>query len=200
MSYESLNSRAVIACALVATLSGSAGAQRGAAPTNDLPNPYNSVEGAFKLPDGRMWGATSAVEIGKDGKSIWVAERCGVNSCVADAATGKMSPLDPILHYAADGTLIKSFGAGLLVGPHGIFVDRDGNVWVTDYQDNAPRPARGAAGAAAGGAGAAGGQAPGRRGAAGPLPGATVGHQVYKFSPDGQILMTLGKPGGGVEP
>ncbi len=59
-----------------------------------------------------------------------------------------MSPLDPILHYDASGKLIKSFGAGLLVGPHGIFVDRDGNVWVTDYQDNAPRAARGAGGAA----------------------------------------------------
>jgi sugar lactone lactonase YvrE len=106
-----------------------------------------------------------------------------------------MSPLDPILHYDASGKLIKSFGAGLLVGPHGIFVDRDGNVWVTDYQDNAPRAARGTGGAA----GAAG---QGRRGTApaGPLPGATVGHLVYKFSPDGKVLMTLGKPGGGVEP
>jgi streptogramin lyase len=106
-----------------------------------------------------------------------------------------MSPLDPILHYDASGKLIRSFGAGLLVGPHGIFVDRDGNVWVTDYQDNAPRAPRGA-NPAAGAAGA--GQ--GRRGAAGPLPGATVGHLVYKFSPEGKILMTLGKPGGGIEP
>src|SRR5215470_18112646 len=154
-------------------------AQGGASPTNDLPNPYQSIENAFALPDGRTWGSTSAVEIGKDGRSVWVVERCGVNSCVSDPATGKMSPLDPILHYDASGKLIKSFGAGLLVGPHGIFVDRDGNVWVTDYQDNAPR-------------------AP--RGAGGPLPGATVGHRVYKFSPDGKILMTLGKPGGGVDP
>src|SRR5438128_9440369 len=97
MSYDGLKSRAAIACALAATLSGSAGAQRGTAPTTDLPNPYKSIEGAFKLPDGRTWGSTSAVEIGKDGKSIWVVERCGVNSCVTDAATGKMSPLDPIL-------------------------------------------------------------------------------------------------------
>ena len=197
MAYGKLKSGAAIAFLFAAGLSAPlAHAQRGAAPTNDLPNPYQSVEGFFKLPDGRTWGSTSAVEIGKDGKSIWVVERCGVNSCVTDAATGKMSPLDPILHYDADGRLIKSFGAGLLVGPHGIFVDRDGNVWVTDYQDNAPRPARGAAGAAP----AAGGQAQGRRGAAGPLPGATVGHLVYKFSPDGKILMTLGKPGGGVDP
>jgi sugar lactone lactonase YvrE len=185
------------ACGLTAALFSSAAllAQRDSAPTNDLPNPYQTIEGAFTLPEGRVWGSTSAVEIGKDGHSVWVAERCGANSCVADPATGKMSPLDPILHYDASGKLIKSFGAGLLVGPHGMFVDRDGNVWVTDYQDNAPRAPRGAgnpAGATDGGQG--------RRGAAGPLPGATVGHLVYKFSPDGKILMTLGKPGGGVEP
>src|SRR5215510_209008 len=117
-------------------------AQRASETTSDLPNPYERIEGAFALPDGRMWGSTSAVEIGKDGRSVWVAERCGVNSCVTDPATGKMSPLDPILHYDASGKLIKSFGAGLLVGPHGIFVDRDGNVWVTDYQDTAPRAPR----------------------------------------------------------
>ena len=33
----------------------------------------------------------------------------------------------------------------------------------------------------------------------GPRPGATKGSQVYKFSPDGKILMTLGKPGGAAE-
>ncbi len=186
------------ACGLAAALlSGATGlGQVDSAPTNSLSNPYESIEGAFTLPDGRTWGSTSAVEIGKDGRSVWVAERCGANSCVIDPATGKMSTLDPILHYDRSGRLIKSFGAGLLVGPHGIFVDRDGNVWVTDYQDNAPRPARGAGGAG----GAAAGQ--GRRGGAraGPLPGATVGHLVYKFSPDGKILMTLGKPGGAVDP
>jgi len=188
MSHAGRTIAAAIAAGTVAAISSIAAttllAQRGNAPTNDLPNPYQSVEGAFKLPNNRTWGSTSAVEIGKDGKSIWVAERCGVNSCVTDAATGQMSLLDPILHYAADGTLIKSFGAGLLVGPHGIFVDRDGNVWVTDYQDNAPRPAGRGRGAPA----------------TAPLPGATVGHLVYKFSPDGKVLMTLGKKGGGVDP
>jgi sugar lactone lactonase YvrE len=183
------------ACGLTAVLlsSATALAQHAPGPTNDLPNPYRSIENAFALPDGRVWGSTSAVEIGKDGRSIWVVERCGANSCVTDPATGKMSPLDPILHYDASGRLIKSFGAGLLVGPHGIFVDRDGNVWVTDYQDNAPRAPRGTGNAAGAGA-------QGRRGVAGPLPGGTVGHLVYKFSPEGKILMTLGKPGGGVEP
>src|SRR3982751_4588944 len=69
-------------------------AQGSPAPTNDLPNPYQTVADYFKLPAGRAWGSTSAVEIDKDGRSVWVAERCGANSC-ADAATGAMSPLDP---------------------------------------------------------------------------------------------------------
>src|SRR5258708_22354369 len=128
-------------------------------PTNDLPNPYQSIENYFKLPDGRKWGATSSVEIGKDGRTIWIAERCGGNSaCVADPASGKRSDIDPGLHYDASGKLIKAFGRGLLVSPHGIFVDKDGNVWVTDYQDNAPRVARVAdAGLGASGRGPAGG-------------------------------------------
>jgi hypothetical protein len=102
-------------------------AQTSGAPTNDRPNPYRTVEHYFKLPDGRAWGSTSAVEIDKDGSSIWVAERCGTNSCAG-------SQLDPILKFDASGKLVKSFGSGMFIFPHGIFVDRDGNVWVTDGQ------------------------------------------------------------------
>jgi hypothetical protein len=81
----------------------------------------------------------------------------------------------------------------MVIFPHGITVDRDGNVWIVDGQDNAPRPARGAA------------PAPPAGGAAAPLPmgppaGATKGHQVIKFSPEGQVLLTLGKPGGAAAP
>jgi len=176
-----------------AALSGPAAAQSATKPTNDAPNPYNTVSDYFKLPAGRTWGSTSAVEIDKDGKSIWVAERCGTNSCL-DRATGKMSADPTILKFDSSGKLVKSFGAGLLVFPHGIYVDRDGNVWVTDGQDNAPQPARGATPPPAAGAPPAGG------GRMGPLPGATIGHQVYKFSPDGKVLLTLGKPGGAAEP
>src|SRR5213593_334177 len=110
-------------------------------PINDAPNPYQSIEGWAKLPEGRKWGSTSAVDVDKDGRSIWVAERCGENKC-ADA-TGKMSPLDPVLKFDASGKLVKSFGAGMIAFAHGIHVDRDGNVWVTDANDNRPIPARG---------------------------------------------------------
>src|SRR4030081_2756546 len=93
----------------VTALSGwRASAQRDMKPTNALPNPYQTVENYFKLPDGRTWGSTSAVDIDKDGKSIWVAERCGANACAG-------STLDPILHFDENGRLIKSFGAGLLI-------------------------------------------------------------------------------------
>ena len=109
----------------LAVLGVPAAAQTGLRPTNDLPNPYRTVDGWARMPAGRTWGSTSAVGIDKDGTSIWVAERCGTNSCAG-------SSLDPILKFDSTGTLVKSFGAGLLLTPHGMFVDRDGNVWVTD--------------------------------------------------------------------
>jgi len=172
-----MQSRLVLFAALVIS-SPIVFAQAPVAPVNDRPNPYQTIENYFKLPQGRTWGSTSAVEIDKDGRSVWVAERCGVNSC-ADPATGKMSPLDPVLKFDASGKLVKSFGAGMIAFAHGIHVDRDGNIWVTDANDNRPRPARGAP---------AGTPPP-------PAPARLVGHQVIKFSPEGRVLMTLGKAG-----
>jgi outer membrane protein assembly factor BamB len=190
-------------CALVC-LGAMAGAQApatpmaGDRPTNDLPTPYRTIENFFKLPEGRTWGSTSAVEIDKDGKSVWIAERCGGNSACLEKPT-----LDPILHFDASGKLMNSFGAGLIVSPHGIFVDRDGNIWLTDYQDNRPPPQRGAGGRGERGAGdAAAGRAaaPPPTGPVGPPAGTTKGHQIFKFNRDGKLLMTLGKPGGAADP
>jgi sugar lactone lactonase YvrE len=87
-------------------------------------NPYRPLYGWGELPAGRTWGATSAIDIAKDG-NIWVAERCGANTCVG-------SDVDPILLFSPDGKLIRSFGAGLIAWPHGIDVDPEGNLWVTD--------------------------------------------------------------------
>ena len=141
------------------------------APTNNLPNPYRTIDGWAKMPDGRTWGSTSAVEIDRDGKSVWVAERCGTNACAG-------STLDPILLFDSTGTLVRHFGSGMILSPHAITVDRDGNVWVVDC------------------ACTVGG---GRRGGAAPAApdGPPKGHQIFKFSPDGKLLMTLGNAGGG---
>lgn len=152
-------------------------AQTSTAPTNTLPNPYRTDSGWAKMPEGRTWGATSAVEIDRDGVSIWVGERCGQNSCLN-------SQLPSILKFDATGKLVKSFGEGMLIFPHGIHVDREGNVWVTDGQDNLPRRGRGADTTV---------PLP-------PPPAKVIGHQVLKFSPDGQLLLTLGKPGGARSP
>ena len=138
------------------------------------PNPYRTIEGWAKMPEGRTWGATSAVDIDKDGRSIWVAERCGANSCLN-------SDLPSVLKFDPSGKLVASFGAGLMIFPHGIHVDRAGNIWVTDGQDNKPRAARGAPADA---------PLP-------PAPAKLLGHQVFKFSPEGKVLLTLGTPGGG---
>ena len=172
---HSVTCHLVIAVSL-AMLVGRAGAQSGGsatmAPTNDLPNPYETIVGWAKMPEGRTWGSTSAVEIDRDGVSIWVAERCGRNTC-----TG--SNLPAILKFDANGNLVKSFGAGILNFPHGIHVDRDGNVWVTDGRDNRPGGRRGEPPPPA------------------PDPATIYGHQVFKFSPEGELLLTLGTKGGG---
>src|SRR5688500_3574023 len=107
---------ALAACALAAA---PLRAQPAPTPTNDAPNPYRTVEGWARLPAGRAWGATSAVDVDRDGRSIWVAERCAANTCVGSA-------LPSVLRFDASGALVKAFGAGLLQSPHGIAVDRDG--------------------------------------------------------------------------
>ncbi len=152
------------AVVLALTIGGLANAQT-SVPTNSLPNPYRAIEGWAKMPEGRVWGSTSGVDIDPDGRSVWVAERCGAFAPPSLMKPGSPfacdgSNLAPILKFDASGTLVKSFGAGLILFPHGLHVDRDGNVWVTDGL--------------------------GRDG---------KGHQVFKFSPDGKVLLTLGKAG-----
>ncbi|MGE0449353.1 MAG: peptidyl-alpha-hydroxyglycine alpha-amidating lyase family protein [Vicinamibacterales bacterium] len=96
-----------------------------------LPNPNPIVTKNWgELPQGRTWGSTAGVDIGPDGH-VWAYDRCGKNTCAG-------STLDPILKFDRNtGKLLESFGGGMIVFPHGIHVDREGNVWITDGQGSA---------------------------------------------------------------
>jgi len=126
-----------------------------AAPNEGLPNGYRAIPNWAKLPDGRSWGATAGVAVAPNG-NIWAIDRCGMQHGCGD------SKLDPIIEFDPSGKPLRKFGAGLIVGPHGLFVDRDSNVWVTDESVSEDQ----------------------KRGV-----------QVTKFSPEGKVLMRLGKAG-----
>ena len=126
-----------------------------------LQNPTSEVITQWAaLPDGRSWGSTAGIDIGPDGH-IWVYDRCGANGL--DGGCEANPDVDPILKYDRhSGEMLANFGAGLFVLPHGMHVDDDGNVWVTDSQGNEA---------------------------------GTKGHQVIKFSPEGEVLLRLGEAG-----
>jgi len=93
---------------------------------NAYPNPYHVEEGWAKL--GRKFGGVSAVDMDPDGKSVWVFERCGL----ADDGCAKNKTLDPVLEFDSSGKLVRSWGKGDFLYPHGIFVGRDHHVWLVE--------------------------------------------------------------------
>jgi DNA-binding beta-propeller fold protein YncE len=116
----------LMCAAMSAALLGAAAFAQPAADPNSAPNSYREDTGWAKLPEGRHWGAAVGVDVDRDGKSIWVFDRCAT----ADDCSG--SSLNPIQKFDASGKLLVSFGAGMFNYPHGLFIDRDDNVWVSD--------------------------------------------------------------------
>jgi DNA-binding beta-propeller fold protein YncE len=138
------------------------------APVNSGANPYRVIRDWAKLTlEDRAWGGSNGVAIDRDGKTVWATDRC-----VASPVPGCLgSKANPVHHFDDQGREIRSFGAGLLVWPHGIHIDRDGNVWVTDARLPSSDELR-------------------------KYPGENLkGSAVIKFSPEGKVLMILGKPG-----
>ena len=117
-------SRTVISALVAGALSANLTIAQSDKPRNDLPQPYRTTRTWGELPAGLMWAAVTAVEPAPDG-TIYVIHRCFANSC-AD----RTEP--PILKYDANGKLLKTWGVGMFLFPHGATVDRDGNLWVTD--------------------------------------------------------------------
>ena len=111
--------------------------------SNNLPNPFRAVENWAQLPAGIQWGQVIQVQPDAHG-NIWVFHRSD----------------PPILEFDAAGKLLKSFGTAMFVQAHGLTIDRQGYLWVTDAQGKDGK-----------------------------------GQQVFKMSPEGKILMTLGKAG-----
>jgi DNA-binding beta-propeller fold protein YncE len=132
-----------------------------------LPNPYRIAEGWAQLPNGRPMGAVGKVAIDPDGRHVWAVVRCErLEDPARFGDECRDSKIDPILQFGPDGKVVKSFGGGMFIWPHGLAVDPQGNVWVTEAV------------------------------AANRIPkGDKRGHIVVKFSPEGKVLTTLGVSG-----
>jgi sugar lactone lactonase YvrE len=105
--------------------------------------PYRLVPDWGVLPNGAQWGEVPGMAIDAAGKIY---------------AFHRSEP--PIVELDRDGKILKQWGEKLFAWPHGIRIDRFGNLWITD------------------------GQA--RNG---------IGQQVFKYGPDGTLLLTLGTRG-----
>jgi len=135
-------------------------------PVNSGANPYRVIRDWAQI-EGRAWGGSNGVAVDIDGKSVWATDRCSPGTtpvCVGSKSS-------PVHKFDPSGKEVKSFGAGMFVWPHGIHVDRGGNVWVTDARTATPDERK---------------QFPGEQ---------NKGSVVVKFSPEGKVLLTLGKPG-----
>ena len=130
-----------------------------------MPNPNPVVTQNWgDLPAGRNWGSTAGIDIDPTDGQVVAYERCGAGNFGAGVPVNcDTNPVDPIFKFDRNtGEVLANFGGGLMMTPHGIDVDADGNVWVTDFAGNEE---------------------------------GTKGHQVHKFSPTGELLMSLGVPG-----
>ena len=137
-------------------------------PVNSGANPYRVIRDWAQLNlEARPWGGSNGVAIDRDGKSVWATDRCSPGTTPGCLGTNA----NPVHHFDESGKEIRSFGGGMFVWPHGIHVDRDGNLWVTDARAASPDELK---------------KFPGE---------GNKGSVVVKFNPEGKILMTLGKPG-----
>jgi sugar lactone lactonase YvrE len=132
-----------------------------------LPNPAPVVTKNWgELPAGRKWGTTAGIDIDPTDGNIWAYERCGAGTAGGGPVDCDNTPLDPVFKFdRRTGKVLANFGKGVMVTPHGIGVDKQGNVWIADFAGNKD---------------------------------GTKGHQVHKFSPKGEKLLSLGvagKPG-----
>ena len=76
---------------------------------------YVAVPNPVKVPAGITDGASASVTFDSKGHLLGVARGA-----------------QPFFEFDANGTFISSFGHGLFTRTHGLNLDRDGNLWITD--------------------------------------------------------------------
>ncbi len=116
---------------------------------------YRVAHGWPLLPDGFVLGQVSGVAVDSH-NHVFVFQRA--DHYLGPRPTKNDQPIDVSTVMCFDGEtgkLVSSWGADMFTVPHGLRVDRDGNIWATDV----------------------------------------ALHQVFKFSHEGKLLMTLGVKG-----
>jgi DNA-binding beta-propeller fold protein YncE len=78
-------------------------------------------EPADTMPEGWKFGRVSAVATDNEGQ-VYVFHR------------GKKA--DPIVVFDSKGTYLRAWGKGMFGNPHGLRVDKENNVWITDNGDH----------------------------------------------------------------
>lgn len=89
---------------------------------------YRLSENWAQPPEGFVWGQIASVDVDRDG-NVYVFQRCSADTCI-----GHGGP--PLLKFDAGGRYLWSWGGGQIVWPHGMNIDGDGNIWLTDGQEH----------------------------------------------------------------
>jgi DNA-binding beta-propeller fold protein YncE len=74
------------------------------------------------MPNGWKFGRVSSVATSPDGSEVYVFHR------------GQKA--DPLIVFDSKGNYLRSWGKGMFGNPHGLRVDRQGFVWITDNGDH----------------------------------------------------------------
>jgi sugar lactone lactonase YvrE len=112
--------RVVAAAFLVLVIGTASFAQRPSDPALLVPQnapalDYVAVANPLTFPEGVTIGASADVAFDAKGH-LWVLNR----------------GMQPLAEFDADGKFIRAFGEGMFTRTHGLRIDRDGNLWVTD--------------------------------------------------------------------
>ena len=105
-------------------------ASAGSAQRRELRGPYEVVHGWPQMPEGRILGQATGVDVDSSG-NVYVFHRSGRPWTNEPALPFISGPTVEVFEVAS-GRHLRSWGANLFVMPHGLTIDRQDNVWLTD--------------------------------------------------------------------